>query len=431
MDRLRGAVIGCGFFAQNHLHAWRAIEESSWPRSATSTRPRRRPRPRRSASPRRYTDARAMLEAERPDFVDVVTTMASHRRLVELAAAQRVPVIVQKPFAPAIDDCRAMVEACAKAGVPLMVHENFRFQTPLRAVREVLEQGAIGQPVLRPDLLAHGLRRLRQPALSRPRGALHHPRSRDPSPRRRALPARRGPPAHLPDREHPTGHPGRGRRHHPARAPGPRHVRGRRHLPGAPGPRPVPRDPGRGRRQRGHAAPAPGLCADRDRRARARFGARSRRRCCPGRARPGTASRRACSPPSATGSTACGAAPSPRPRAPTTSGPSRCARRPMHRPQPAIRSRRASDGATTCSSPTPRTVTVEGRPVRIDGAAANLDFDSFYADLAAAVTRTLFDPERHSSGSRRASSSIRQRHRRGRAAPATGGVRGAAWRARR
>ena len=54
-----------------------------------------------------------MFPAERPDFVDVVTTMPSHRSLVELAAAHRVPAIVQKPFAPTIDDCRAMVEACA------------------------------------------------------------------------------------------------------------------------------------------------------------------------------------------------------------------------------------------------------------------------------------------------------------------------------
>jgi D-apiose dehydrogenase len=149
MVRLRGVVIGCGFFARNHLHAWRdlaaegavelvAVCDLDEGRAAEAART--------FAVPRRYTDAEAMLAAERPDFVDVVTTMASHRRLVELAAAHGVPVIVQKPFAPAIDDCRAMVEACARAGVPLMVHENFRFQTPIRAVREALERGAIGRP---------------------------------------------------------------------------------------------------------------------------------------------------------------------------------------------------------------------------------------------------------------------------------------------
>jgi predicted dehydrogenase len=142
-------VIGCGFFAQNHLHAWRdlaavglvelvALCDLDAEKAAAAAR--------EFGVPRHYGDAAAMLAAERPDFVDVVTTMPSHRGLVEQAAAAGVAAIVQKPFAPAIGDCRAMVKACADAGVPLMVHENFRFQTPLRAVHEALEQGAIGAP---------------------------------------------------------------------------------------------------------------------------------------------------------------------------------------------------------------------------------------------------------------------------------------------
>jgi predicted dehydrogenase len=95
---------------------------------------------------RRYADAKAMLASEQLDFVDIVTTMASHRALVELAAEHKVPAIVQKPFAPTIADCRAMVAACEKAGIRLMVHENFRFQRPIMAVREALDAGAIGTP---------------------------------------------------------------------------------------------------------------------------------------------------------------------------------------------------------------------------------------------------------------------------------------------
>jgi predicted dehydrogenase len=149
MAKLRGAVIGCGFFAQNHLHAWRDLAAEGMVELAAVCdldQARAAEAAEAFAVPSRYTDAKAMLEAERPDFVDVVTTMASHRKLVELAAAQGVPVIVQKPFAPTIDDCRAMVEACDRAGVPLMAHENFRFQTPILAVNEVLGQGAIGRP---------------------------------------------------------------------------------------------------------------------------------------------------------------------------------------------------------------------------------------------------------------------------------------------
>ncbi len=148
-DRLRAAVIGCGFFARNHLHAWRDLGAEGVELVAVCDLDQAKAgeAARVFGVPRHYTDAGAMLTAEAPDFVDIVTTMPSHRALVELAAAARVPAIVQKPFAPAIADCRAMVEACAVAGVPLMVHENFRFQTPILAVREVLARGTIGRPV--------------------------------------------------------------------------------------------------------------------------------------------------------------------------------------------------------------------------------------------------------------------------------------------
>ncbi len=48
----------------------------------------------------------------------------------------------------------------------------------------------------------------------------------------------------------------------------------------------------------------------------------------------------------------------------------------------------------TCAACHTAEVTVDGTVVRIDGGAAALDFDLFYADLAAAVARTRYDPDR-------------------------------------
>lgn len=143
---LRGGVIGCGFFAANHLNAWREI--SGVEIAAVCDRdPARAEQARaRFAVPRAYTDAARMLDAESLDFVDVVTTVETHRPLVELCASRRVPVICQKPFALDLADGRAMVERCREAGVPLMVHENFRWQKPMLALRKALDDGAVGRP---------------------------------------------------------------------------------------------------------------------------------------------------------------------------------------------------------------------------------------------------------------------------------------------
>jgi predicted dehydrogenase len=63
-----------------------------------------------------------------------------------MAASHKIPVICQKPFAKSLADAKAMVAACREAGIPLMVHENFRWQTPIQAVRRLLDSKAIGTP---------------------------------------------------------------------------------------------------------------------------------------------------------------------------------------------------------------------------------------------------------------------------------------------
>ncbi|MBZ9906407.1 Gfo/Idh/MocA family oxidoreductase [Mesorhizobium sp. BR115XR7A] len=146
MASLSGALIGCGFFAVNQMHAWRDIEGAAIIAVCDRDAERLKIVGDQFGVTRRYTDAAELFAAETLDFVDIATTVGSHRPLVEMAAAHGVPVICQKPFAPTLADAKAMVKACADAGVPLMVHENFRWQSPIQAVRAVLDSGEIGTP---------------------------------------------------------------------------------------------------------------------------------------------------------------------------------------------------------------------------------------------------------------------------------------------
>ncbi|KQT51996.1 oxidoreductase [Aureimonas sp. Leaf454] len=150
MSSLNGGLIGCGFFADNHLNAWRDLAQEPGGAGIVALCDRDEERLAKVAArfgiERTYTDAKAMFEAESLDFVDIATTAPTHRALVELAAAHKVPVICQKPMAPTIADGRAMVAACEAAGVPMMVHENFRWQKPIMAVKDVIASGAIGKP---------------------------------------------------------------------------------------------------------------------------------------------------------------------------------------------------------------------------------------------------------------------------------------------
>ncbi|KRB28320.1 oxidoreductase [Mesorhizobium sp. Root695] len=146
MTELRGALIGCGFFAVNQMHAWRDIAGTSIVAICDRDPERLKVVGDQFGIAKRYTDAAELFAGESLDFVDIATTAPSHRPLVEMAAAHRVPAICQKPFAPTLADAKAMVKTCVEAGVPLMVHENFRWQSPIQAVRAVLDSVEIGTP---------------------------------------------------------------------------------------------------------------------------------------------------------------------------------------------------------------------------------------------------------------------------------------------
>lgn len=136
MSRLRGGIIGCGFFSRNHQHAWREVEGADIVAVCDTDEGRARASAQEFGVEAVYSDAEEMLRDGSLDFVDVVTQAHTHLPLIELAARYGVPAICQKPLAPSLQEARAIVDACEAADTPLMVHENFRWQTPVRDLKE-------------------------------------------------------------------------------------------------------------------------------------------------------------------------------------------------------------------------------------------------------------------------------------------------------
>ncbi len=145
-DRVRVGLIGCGFYARNHLHAWRDLEAAGADLVGVCDIDETKARAAGEAfGVPSFTDPAAMIEQAEPDLVDITTRMDSHRALARLAAERGVAAVVQKPFAPSYEDCVAAVETARRHGTFLAVHENFRFQTPMRRVAAVIASGAIGE----------------------------------------------------------------------------------------------------------------------------------------------------------------------------------------------------------------------------------------------------------------------------------------------
>ncbi len=142
---LRVAVIGCGFWARYQIAGWREVTGVEVMALYNRTRSKAEKLGAELGIAAIYDDAEELLRLEKVDVLDVITDVATHAKFVHLAAAKGVAFICQKPLAPSYEIAKEMLAACRGAGVPLLVHENWRWQTPIRAVKRVIESGAIGR----------------------------------------------------------------------------------------------------------------------------------------------------------------------------------------------------------------------------------------------------------------------------------------------
>ncbi|MDE0527813.1 MAG: Gfo/Idh/MocA family oxidoreductase [Truepera sp.] len=110
----------------------------------SDTDPVRGDRASREYESRWFPEHEALL-AERPDAVLICSENANHRELVELAAAAGVHVLCEKPIEVSCESARAMREVCDRAGVHFMTAFPMRFDVNIRAAREVMARGELGE----------------------------------------------------------------------------------------------------------------------------------------------------------------------------------------------------------------------------------------------------------------------------------------------
>jgi len=84
-----------------------------------------------------------LFEAK-PDGVIICTENNRHRAFVEMAASRGIHILCEKPIATTLEDARAIIEACEKAGVFLMTAFPMRFSAPLLEIKARLDNGDFG-----------------------------------------------------------------------------------------------------------------------------------------------------------------------------------------------------------------------------------------------------------------------------------------------
>jgi predicted dehydrogenase len=155
MSNTRIAIFGTGFWSHYQISGWLEVGGVEIVAAYNRTLAKAQAVASKFNIPRVYGDPEDLLAHESIDVMDIIAEVPAHAPLVNLATRHKIPVICQKPMAPDLATAEQMVAVCRAAGVPFFIHENWRWQTPIRALKAVLDSRTIGAPFrARMDMLS-------------------------------------------------------------------------------------------------------------------------------------------------------------------------------------------------------------------------------------------------------------------------------------
>ncbi|MGA1237118.1 MAG: Gfo/Idh/MocA family protein [Limisphaerales bacterium] len=100
------------------------------------------------AIPHPLEDYKKLLEMPEIDMVTIGVPNHLHTQVVLDAAKAGKHIVIEKPFCLSLADADLMIDVCRKAGVKLMYAEELCFAPKYVRLKQLLDSGALGDPVL-------------------------------------------------------------------------------------------------------------------------------------------------------------------------------------------------------------------------------------------------------------------------------------------
>ena len=147
MSNLKFAIFGTGFWSQFQLGAWNELRGVECVALYNRTKSKAEELAKRFGVPRVYDDPDELFKNEDLDFIDIITDVDTHYKFVKMGVEYGLKnIICQKPMAPDFETAKRMMALTREAGVNFYIHENYRWERPLRRFKEILDSGIIGKP---------------------------------------------------------------------------------------------------------------------------------------------------------------------------------------------------------------------------------------------------------------------------------------------
>ena len=146
--KVRVGIVGSGFISSIHADALSRCAAAELFAVASPTDPNARRFAARHGIPHHLTDYREMLEMDEIDMIVVGAPNDLHCTITVDAAQAGKHVVCEKPLCLNLAEADRMIAECSEAGVKLMYAEELCFAPKYVRLKELLDSGALGRPVV-------------------------------------------------------------------------------------------------------------------------------------------------------------------------------------------------------------------------------------------------------------------------------------------
>ncbi len=142
--RVRVAVVGCGIWGQMHIRAYQQHPSADLVGICDKDERRATHAAKHAGNCKSFFDVDDLLE-QGLDAISVATPDTAHTDIVLKATNRGVHVLVEKPLATTVDECRRMIAAAEARGVYLMVDWHNRWNPPYYEAWKSIRNGELGE----------------------------------------------------------------------------------------------------------------------------------------------------------------------------------------------------------------------------------------------------------------------------------------------
>ena len=146
--KVRVGIIGSQFISSIHVDALKRCADAEVLAVASPTKNNARNFAKKHGVPHHFTDYRKLLEMDEIDMVVLGIPNQLHCQATVDAAAAGKHIVLEKPMCLNLAEADRMLAACRKARVKLMYAEELCFAPKYVRLKQLLDSGALGQPVL-------------------------------------------------------------------------------------------------------------------------------------------------------------------------------------------------------------------------------------------------------------------------------------------